>query len=106
MRADRCRAVGFSCEPAPRRPTFLTPTESHVDPVQVTDPILCGMGLFWDLYQQSQISTQSDRTASLGDRLDRLEADVRRTQQLLRAVIERLEKQTGTDLDGDGRIGR
>ena len=106
MRADRRRAVGFSCEPAPRRPTFLTPTESHVDPVQVTDPILCGMGLFWDLYQQSQISTQSDRTASLGDRLDRLEADVRRTQQLLRAVIERLEKQTGTDLDGDGRIGR
>ena len=64
------------------------------------------MGLFWDLYQQSQISTQSDRTASLADRVDRLEADMRRTQQLLRAVIERLEKQTGTDLDGDGRIGR
>ena len=64
------------------------------------------MGLFWDLYQQSEISTQSDRTASLADRIDRLEADVRRTQELLRAVIERLEKQTGSDLDGDGRIGR
>ena len=52
------------------------------------------------------VHAQSDRTASLGDRLDRLEADVRRTQELLRAVIERLEKQTGTDLDGDGRIGQ
>lgn len=64
------------------------------------------MGLFWDLYQQSEISTQSDRTSSLADRIDRLEADMRRTQELLRAVIERLEKQTGSDLDGDGRIGR
>ena len=63
------------------------------------------MGLFWDLYQQSQISTQGDRTASLADRVDRLEADMRRTQQLLRAVIERLEKQTGTDLDGASASG-
>jgi len=33
------------------------------------------MGLFWDLYQQSQISTQSDRTSSLADRIDRLAPD-------------------------------
>jgi hypothetical protein len=63
------------------------------------------MGLFWDLYQQSQISSQSDRSASLEQRVERLEADLRRSQQLLRAVIERLEKRIGADLDGDGRIG-
>jgi hypothetical protein len=63
------------------------------------------MGLFWDLYQQSQISSQSDRSATLEQRVERLEADLRRSQQLLRAVIERLEKRIGADLDGDGRIG-
>jgi len=64
-----------------------------------------GMGMFWDLYQQSQISSQSDRSATLEQRVERLEADLRRSQQLLRAVIERLEKRIGADLDGDGRIG-
>lgn len=63
------------------------------------------MGLFWDLYQQSQISSQSDRSATLEQRVERLENDLRRSQQLLRAVIERLEKRIGADLDGDGRIG-
>jgi len=63
------------------------------------------MGMFWDLYQQSQISSQSDRSATLEQRVERLEADLRRSQQLLRAVIERLEKRIGADLDGDGRIG-
>jgi len=64
------------------------------------------MGLFWDLYQQSQITTQADRTATVEQRIERLEADMRRTQQIVRAVIERLEKQVGVDLDDDGRIGR
>lgn len=62
--------------------------------------------MFWDLYQQSQISAQTDRTATLEQRVERLEAETRRTQQLLRAVIERLEKRTGEDLDGDGRVRR
>jgi hypothetical protein len=64
------------------------------------------MGLFWDLYQQSQITSQADRAATLEERVDRMEAEMRRTQQLVRAVIERLEKQVGADLDQDGRIGR
>jgi chaperonin cofactor prefoldin len=62
--------------------------------------------MFWDLYQQSQISAQTDRTATLEQRVERLESEMRRSQQLLRAVIERLEKQVGEDLDGDGRVGR
>lgn len=63
------------------------------------------MGLFWDLYQQSQISRQSERSATTEARLDNLERDMQRLQQLLRDVIERLEKNVGTDLDGDGRVG-
>jgi uncharacterized coiled-coil protein SlyX len=64
------------------------------------------MGLFWDLYQQSQISTQTDKTATLEQRVDRLESELRRTQELLRLVIDRLERQDGVDIDGDGRVGR
>lgn len=63
------------------------------------------MGLFWDLYQQSQISQQQDRSASVEARLARLEQDFDRLQQLVRDVIARLEQHVGTDLDRDGRVG-
>ena len=63
------------------------------------------MGLFWDLYQQSQISRHSERTATVEARLDNLERDVERLQQLLRDVIGRLEEHVGADLDRDGRVG-
>jgi len=63
------------------------------------------MGLFWDLYQQSQISDHSERTGAMEQRVARLEAELQRTQQLLRDVIGRLEQQLGQDLDRDGRVG-
>lgn len=63
------------------------------------------MGLFWDLYQQSQISRQQERSATVEARLDNLERDMLRLQQLLRDVIARLEQHVGTDLDADGRVG-
>ena len=63
------------------------------------------MGLFWDLYQQSQISEQGERSATLEARVDRLEREVYQLSQLLREVIARLEKHVGVDLDRDGRIG-
>jgi hypothetical protein len=63
------------------------------------------VGLFWDLYQQSQISDQRDRSATLEARVDRLERENERLTMLLREVIQRLEKHVGTDLDQDGRIG-
>ena len=63
------------------------------------------MGLFWDLLQQSQISSQGERTASVESRLRGLEADVRQTQELLRDLIQRLESRLGADLDRDGRVG-
>jgi hypothetical protein len=63
------------------------------------------MGLFWDLYQQSQISRHDERAGAVESRIDRLEEELRRTQLLLREVIGRLEQHVGHDLDRDGRVG-
>ena len=63
------------------------------------------MGLFWDLLQQSQISTQGERTATVETRVNYLEAELRRTQELLHNVIHRLETKVGVDLDQDGHVG-
>lgn len=63
------------------------------------------MGLFWDLYQQSQISQAHERSATIEMRVQQLEGEVERLQSVLREVIGRLEKHVGVDLDSDGRIG-
>lgn len=63
------------------------------------------MGLFWDIYQQSQISEQRATSQSLEQEVASLRSEVERQRDLLRAVIERLEKHVGVDLDQDGRVG-
>jgi len=63
------------------------------------------MGLFWDLYQQGQISDQAERTGSLESRVQTLERELRRTRELLQEALLRLEKHLGQDLNADGRIG-
>jgi hypothetical protein len=63
------------------------------------------MGLFWDLYQQSQISQHHERASTLEARVENLELELQSVTQLLREVIGRLEKHVGTDLDRDGRVG-
>ena len=63
------------------------------------------MGLFWDLYQQSQISKHTERTSTVEARVAQLEQQVDQLSSLLREVIGRLEKHVGTDLDRDGRVG-
>jgi hypothetical protein len=63
------------------------------------------MGLFWDLIQQSQISDQASNTASLEDRVDRLEAQLHEVQQLQLTLLKTLEKHFGQDIDGDGQVG-
>ena len=63
------------------------------------------MGLFWDLYQQSQLSKHGERAATLEARVAQLENDIDRLTLLLRDVIGRLEQHVGTDLDRDGRVG-
>ena len=63
------------------------------------------MGLFWDLMQQSQISEQREHAASLEQRVNRLERDLERQQQLLSKLVQTLETHFGEDIDRDGRIG-
>lgn len=63
------------------------------------------MGLFWDLYQQSQISQHADRASTTEERVVQLEGEVQRLSTLLRDVIGRLEQHVGVDLDRDGRVG-
>ena len=63
------------------------------------------MGLFWDLYQQSQLSEHRDRAESIEARVARLEQENERLATLLREVIGRLEKHVGVDLDKDGKVG-
>jgi hypothetical protein len=63
------------------------------------------MGLFWDLYQQSQIEKHREHTVSIDARVERLEREVDRMAVLLREVIRRLEQNVGKDLDADGNVG-
>ncbi len=64
------------------------------------------MGLFWNLIQQSQISANATQAESLENRVAYLEAELRRTQDLLTETLKILEEITNKDLDGDGHIGR
>ena len=64
------------------------------------------MGLLWDLIQHGQIRDQADRSATLEQRVARLEAELLDTRQLLVKALERLEEHLKTDVDGDGRVGR
>ena len=63
------------------------------------------MGLFWDLIQQGQISEQAEQASSLEKRIKEVEDDLRRTQELVLALLQRLEETVGEDIDGDGKIG-
>ena len=63
------------------------------------------MGFFWDLIQQSQISKHEERAGSLEDRVASLEVELRRMQELLYALLQRLEKAIGEDINRDGKIG-
>lgn len=63
------------------------------------------MGLFWNLIQQSQISTQSSRASTLEARVAYLESELRKTQELLMKTLKVLEEHSGKDINGDGKIG-
>lgn len=63
------------------------------------------MGLFWDLLQQSQLSSHSQRADSIEQRVARLECEVRDNTELLRRLLQLLESRFGQDIDEDGRIG-
>lgn len=64
------------------------------------------MGFLWDLFQQTQIERHIDRADSLEGRVDGLEAEVERLTGVVRELISRLEQHLGSDMDGDGKVGR
>jgi len=63
------------------------------------------MGLFWNLIQQSQISNQNERASSLEARVQHLEIELRKMQELLIKTLTTLEEMTDKDINNDGRIG-
>jgi len=63
------------------------------------------MGLFIDLFQQSQLRQQGQRSADLEQRVRTLEQELFVTRTLLRDLIQRLEQHVGKDLNADGKIG-
>ncbi|MEM8678961.1 MAG: hypothetical protein AAGF97_06400 [Planctomycetota bacterium] len=63
------------------------------------------MGLFWDLLQQSQIEQRRNETASLEQRVARLEAELQALRARQTRLLTILEEQVQQDLDGNGRIG-
>ncbi len=64
------------------------------------------MGLFWNLIQQSQIGQNSAQMGGLESRVAFLEAELKRTQDILRETLKILEEVSNRDLDGDGIIGK
>ncbi len=67
------------------------------------------MGLLWDLIQQYQIGENSKASASdsasKGQEIGELRAELKRTQLALAHLIDLLEIRFNDDIDGDGQIG-
>ena len=62
------------------------------------------MGTFWDLWQESDLMYQNQRSNSIEDRLDYIEEKLDRTTNLLEKLMSALEEAADEDIDGDGRI--
>ena len=63
------------------------------------------MGFIWDIIQHGQIEQTRTRADGLERRVERLEEDLRRTNEALVKLLRGLEKRFGQDLDGDNRVG-
>jgi hypothetical protein len=63
------------------------------------------VGFLWDLIQQSEINSQRERASTLEGRVTALEEGLEQTNELVRLLLQRLERSLGKDLDGDGSIG-
>jgi hypothetical protein len=63
------------------------------------------VGFLWDLIQQGELNTQRERASTLEGRVAALEQSLDQTNDLVRALLQRLEHQLGKDLDGDGVVG-
>ncbi len=64
------------------------------------------MGIFFDLMQQSKIEEQEANTASLEERVKKLEGELQNTRELLSMTLHALEQHLDVDIDGDGKKGK
>jgi hypothetical protein len=63
------------------------------------------VGFIWDLIQQGQIGDARQRAATLEQRVEQLESQLERTNDVLMRLLRRMEQRFGEDLDGDHRVG-
>jgi len=63
------------------------------------------VGFIWDIIQHGQIQDSHRRAETLEQRVDQLEAELRRTNRALIQLLQGLERRFGQDLDGDNRVG-
>ena len=63
------------------------------------------MGLFWNLVQQSMIASNAAQAGTLEQRVNYLETELKRTQELLHETLKVLEEVSNRDLNNDGKIG-
>ena len=63
------------------------------------------MGIFFDLMQQEELEKQQQQADTLEERVELLEANLKKTRELLYNTLHVLEKHVGKDIDGDGSFG-
>jgi uncharacterized protein YlxW (UPF0749 family) len=63
------------------------------------------MGIFFDLMQQEELEKQQEQADTLEDRVELLEAELKKTRDLLFKTLQVLEEHVGKDIDGDGVMG-
>jgi hypothetical protein len=63
------------------------------------------MGILWEILQSGFIYHQKRKSDSIGDRVDYLEDQLRRTQDTIVELVKKIEDIHGLDVDGDGKVG-
>ncbi len=63
------------------------------------------MGIFFDLMQQEEPEKQQQQADTLEERVELLEANLKKTRELLYNTLHVLEKHVGKDIDGYGVTG-
>jgi hypothetical protein len=63
------------------------------------------VGFIWDLIQQGQIGEAQQQAATMEQRVQHLESELRRTNDVLLRLLRRMEQRFGEDLDGDNHVG-
>jgi len=63
------------------------------------------MGFLWEIVQSGFVYGQHQKTESIEERVDLLEAQLKETQDTICKLVKKLEELHGLDVDGDGNVG-